>query len=410
MTGRTQFLTAVVSAAVAAVSIACGAAQQTRRSLEDAPTHERYTAALSAFGLDQVALGRDWLAAAEAALTKPLVATGSFAEEGFLPPERPTAVGYRIELTRGRRLAIDIAYDTPEPGRLFIDLFELREGQPPRRVGGAGPGTTSFTHDVRWTGPHVLRLQPELLRGGRYSMTQRTLASYTFPLQNRSVGAVTSGFGAPRDGGARDHHGIDIFAPRGTPVVAVADGVVHVDESPRGGRVIWLRDSRAGRNLYYAHLNDWAVTSGTSVRVGDVIGYVGNTGNARTTPPHLHFGIYERGPTDPAPYLYRDDPVPHRVTAPLDVLGDWMRVAPKSARLRPVHTGDDAPVVALARDVEVRVMAARKGDYRVRLRDGTVGLLRSQDVRTLDSTIPEAPSSVPPSPRARPESGSPPRQ
>jgi hypothetical protein len=242
---------------------------------------------------------------------------------------------------------------------------------------------------VRRTGAHVLRLQPELLRGGRYSISMRTLASYQFPLKDRSLGGVSSGFGDPRDGGARDHHGIDIFAPRGTPVLAGAEGVVRVDETPVGGRVIWLRDARAGRNLYYAHLHDWAVTSGARVRAGDVIGYVGNTGNARTTPPHLHFGIYDRGPSDPAPYLYRDDPAPPPVTAPVEPLGDWMRVARASVRLRPVH----APPVtgpALTRNEEVRVMAARRGDYRVWLRDGTAGLLRPQDLRTLDPPSPPA--------------------
>lgn len=366
-----------------AVSLcACGVPQALRPSLRDAPTHERYTAALSEFGLDRVALGQDWLAAASLALTQPLIAGTPFAEKGHLPPERPTAVGYRLDLARGRRFAIEVVYDTPEPGRLFIDLFELREGQPPRRVGGAGPSETRFEYDVRWTGAHVLRLQPELLRGGRYSISLRTLASYRFPLKDRAISSASSGFGDPRDGGSRDHHGVDIFAARGTPVLAGTDGVVRMDETPIGGRVIWLRDERAGRNLYYAHLHDWAVPPGTAVRAGDVIGYVGNTGNARSTPPHLHFGIYDRGPTDPAPYLYRDDPVPAPVTAPVAQLGDWMRVARASVRLRPVHSQPENGR-ALARNVEVRVMAARRGDYRVWLRDGTVGLLRPQDLAVI---------------------------
>ena len=373
----------VATLGVVAMLGACGLPPALRPSLKDAPTHERYTAALSEFGLDRVALGQDWLAAASSALTQPLVASSPFAEKGHLPPERPTAVGYRLELARGRRFAIEVVYETPEPGRLFIDLFELREGEPPRRVGGAEPGATSFEYDVRWTGAHVLRLQPELLRGGRYSISLRTLASYRFPLKDRSIDMVSSGFGDPRDGGARDHHGIDIFAPRGTPVLAGTDGVVRVDETPVGGRVIWLRDTRAGRSLYYAHLHDWAVKPGTRVREGDVIGYVGNTGNARSTPPHLHFGIYDRGPSDPAPYLYRDDPLPAPITAPVDMLGDWMRVARASVRLRPVnaHPVNDR---TLARNLEVRVMAARRGDYRVWLPDGTVGLLRPQDLKTLD--------------------------
>lgn len=359
---------------------ACSTPAPPRPSLQDAPTHERYTAALSEFGLDRVALGQDWLAAAAAAIAQPVPANTPFAEKGHLSAERPVAVGYSIELTRGRRFSIELQYDTPEPGRLFIDLFEVRESEPPRRVGGAEPGQTSFDFDVRRTGTYVLRLQPELLRGGRYEISLRTLASYRFPLRDRSISGVSSGFGAPRDGGERDHHGIDIFAPRGTPVLASADGVVRVDETPRGGRVIWLRDARVGRNLYYAHLNDWAVQSGATVREGDVIGYVGNTGNARTTPPHLHFGVYDRGPSDPAPYLYRDDPLPPRVTAPLETLGQRMLVANASVRLRLLSFGATG-TARLAQDLEVRVVAANRGDYRVRLPDGTFGLVKPQDLR-----------------------------
>jgi murein DD-endopeptidase MepM/ murein hydrolase activator NlpD len=335
---------------------ACGVPEALRPSLKDAPTHERYTDALSEFGLDTVALGQDWLSEAQRALTSPLAAPAPFIESGVFPADRPTAVGYRLDLTRGRKLAIDLSFESNEPGRLFVDLFEVREGQPPRRVGGAEPGQFSFEHDVRWTGPHILRLQPELLRFGRYTITQRTLASYTFPIPDRSLNAVKSGFGAPRDGGARDHHGIDIFAPRGTPVVAIADGYVQTDETPRGGRVVWLRDSRLGRNLYYAHLNDWAVESGTQVRVGDVIGYVGNTGNARTTPPHLHFGIYERGPTDPAPYLWRDDPRPAKLTLSLEPLG--------------------------ARVDGARVLAAQRNGYRLVQPDGSFTVVSARALQT----------------------------
>ncbi len=345
----------LTGASLCLVLTACGAPEPPRPSLQDAPTHERYTAALSEFGLDKVALGQDWLAAAGRALSEPFEAKTPFSESGFFPGDRPTAVGYRLELIRGRRLAIDLTFESNEPGRLFVDLFELREGRPPRRVGGAEPGALSFEYDVRWSGPHVLRLQPELLRYGRYTITPRTLASFIFPIPGRSLNAVQSGFGAPRDGGARDHHGIDIFAPRGTPVVAIAEGYVRVDETPRGGRVIWLREARLGRNLYYAHLHDWAVEGGAYVRPGDVIGYVGNTGNARTTPPHLHFGIYDRGPTDPAPFLWRDDPSPARISVSLDPLGQWL---PDQAR----------------------VMTARRTDYRVLRPDGTFALLAPRDL------------------------------
>ncbi len=63
---------------------------------------------------------------------------------------------------------------------------------------------------------------------------------------------------------------------------------------------------------YYAHLDGFAVESGDKVKKGEILGYVGNTGNAITTPPHLHFGIYAGGPVDPAPFLKPEPVLPDR--------------------------------------------------------------------------------------------------
>lgn len=106
----------------------------------------------------------------------------------------------------------------------------------------------------------------------------------------RGVRAFHSTFGAPRSGGRR-HQGTDVFAPRGTPVLAAHAGVVvHVGTFSLGGRVVHTL-GRRGVLCYYAHLDDWApgLVVGQWVAEGDVLGFVGNTGNARTTRPHLHF-------------------------------------------------------------------------------------------------------------------------
>ena len=121
--------------------------------------------------------------------------------------------------------------------------------------------------------------------------------------------AIQSRWGAPRDGGARRHEGIDVFAPRGTPVLAGAAGrVSRVQETPIGGRVVWLQTD-AG-SLYYAHLDRPLVAAGDRVGAGDTLGTVGNTGNAAATPPHLHFGIYAPRAIDPEPFVVgrRDGP------------------------------------------------------------------------------------------------------
>jgi murein DD-endopeptidase MepM/ murein hydrolase activator NlpD len=99
---------------------------------------------------------------------------------------------------------------------------------------------------------------------------------------------------------------VDIFAPRDTPVLAAAPGIVSsVATTRRGGHVVWIWDGARRQSHYYAHLARQAVGPGERVQAGDVIGYVGNTGNARTTPPHLHFGIYAAGdgPIDPLPFV-----------------------------------------------------------------------------------------------------------
>lgn len=107
--------------------------------------------------------------------------------------------------------------------------------------------------------------------------------------------ALRDSWHAPRSGGRR-HEGIDIFAPRGTPVRSTTEGVVaRVGSSRRGGLVVWVVGP-GGQRHYYAHLSRFAdVYRGQRIEAGTVLGYVGNTGNARGTPPHLHYGIYALG-------------------------------------------------------------------------------------------------------------------
>ena len=111
-------------------------------------------------------------------------------------------------------------------------------------------------------------------------------------------------WGAPRSGGRR-HEGIDIFAPRGTPIVSATEGVVlSVGTNPLGGNVV--RVLGPGREMhYYAHLDAFGRhADGARVAAGDTLGFVGTTGNAAETPPHLHYGIYRPGgATNPYPRL-----------------------------------------------------------------------------------------------------------
>jgi len=108
-------------------------------------------------------------------------------------------------------------------------------------------------------------------------------------------------WGFPRPGG-RTHKGVDMFASRGEPMYAVQSGTVSVGSNGLGGKVIYLR-ADTGHTYYYAHLDGFAVSNGARVEQRSVIGYNGNTGNAQSTSPHLHFEIrpYGGGPVNPYP-------------------------------------------------------------------------------------------------------------
>ncbi|RRU20753.1 M23 family metallopeptidase [Stenotrophomonas sp. 278] len=125
------------------------------------------------------------------------------------------------------------------------------------------------------------------------------------PVEGVAARRIADTFGAPR-GRDRTHAGVDIFAKRGTPVRSATAGViVAVRDTGLGGRQVWVAGP-ARERYYYAHLEDWraGLREGEVVAEGDVLGYVGTTGNAAGTPPHLHWGIYGAdGAYDPLPLL-----------------------------------------------------------------------------------------------------------
>lgn len=125
------------------------------------------------------------------------------------------------------------------------------------------------------------------------------------PVQEVTTRQVTNTWHAPR-GADRRHEGQDIFAPRGTPILSATEGyIVRIGENSLGGQTVSVMGA-GGRVYYYAHLDSYAprIEEGDYVTTKTVLGYVGTTGNAAGTPPHLHFGVYSAGGAiNPLPLL-----------------------------------------------------------------------------------------------------------
>jgi len=139
-------------------------------------------------------------------------------------------------------------------------------------------------------------------RGGQSSSSSSS--SSPLPIARFPVPGVTSyadTFGKPW-GPGRTHEGIDIFAPEGSPVLAVADGVVRMFEGPRGGKEVTLT-LPDGTWFLYSHLHDYAkLVPGGKVKAGDLLGHVGETGNALRKGAHVHFEVHPRGGPAADPY------------------------------------------------------------------------------------------------------------
>ena len=354
--------------------------------------HERYADGLRRAGLADTALGRSWLEAAARALREPAPVTLPARETGYLPADDPSAVGWRVDIRRGQRLEAEVLMEGAPQPRVFVDLFEAgRDGVRPvaeaRAVEGGPPSTLRLVREASEDTAWALRLQPELLRSVRYTVTLRATASLSFPVEGRDARAVGSVFGDPRDGGRREHHGIDIFAPAGTPALAVSAGrVSRVGTTEIGGNVVWVRDEARGLSLYYAHLQSHGVRPGQRVARGEPVGRVGNTGNARDTPPHLHFGLYRPfGPVDPLPYV-RQPPQQPPEAVYVGLVRDFRRLA-RTAPLRHTpegRTGSGLTDATLPPHTFVAVRAAAGRSVRVALADGRTGFVPGAALEALD--------------------------
>ncbi|WP_307448929.1 MULTISPECIES: M23 family metallopeptidase [Chryseobacterium] len=218
------------------------------------------------------------------------------------------AIGYSLELKKGDQLIIESNTNKPN-AKIFVDLVA-----PGANIDDAESSLMTnnrFSAFIENTGLYKVVIQPEIEFSENYGLLFYTQPSLSFPVTGKGNRNVQSFWGASRDGGGRSHEGVDIFASRRTPVVAVADGfITRTGNQGLGGKQVWQRDALLGNSYYYAHLDSILTESGRNVKTGDTLGWVGNTGNAAGGPTHLHFGIYTTGgAVDPYPYI-RIRPVP----------------------------------------------------------------------------------------------------
>ena len=347
--------------------------------------HEAYAHALKSANLSMSALGKDWLNAADNALQRPVTVEMPLSERLYVDDREAKAFGYRFEVKRGQHVQASIGLHSDTPLKLFVDVFRVNENAGTRHVASASKGTYNVEFEPRADGEYILRIQPELLRGGEVNVSIRRTPAFGFPVVKGKTHDIGSFFGDPRDGGRRKHHGIDIFARRHTPIIAPVDGRVRfTGERGLGGLVVWLRDQKRDMSIYFAHLHEIKTRKGAYVSAGDTIGTVGNTGNARRTPPHLHFGIYQNGPIDPYHFVARSDREISPFTAIDPLLGMVARTRIVSQMLR---YGQGTSELSLLRHQHLKVLAVSDDEYRVRLPSGEEGYISKTAIETIEDPI-----------------------
>ena len=235
-----------------------------------------------------------------------------------------------------------------------------RPGKPRPRPTGKSP---------REPGRSIPGAPPELVRPAPEVTARLSAGGYVFPVFGPAAFGNT--FGAFRaDVLGKWHHGEDLVAPAGTPLLAVARGTLHsVGWNDLGGWRFWLRDD-SGNEFYYAHLSAYSplAIAGRRVRAGDVLGFVGDSGDAEGGPPHLHFEIH---PVDLLRYGYDG------VVAPYPFLVAWRRAEDASFSAGQTYVlGEDG----LAGPPGAPVAAAQAGAV----------LLEAEDISAASGLVPGA--------------------
>nr|WP_321222960.1 M23 family metallopeptidase [uncultured Psychroserpens sp.] len=289
-------------------------------------------------------------------------------------------LSYTIALNQGERFKI-VSPVKPDSLQLAIDVFAFINDSivSKKPVISNVPNTNSLEFDVTKNGFYKLVILTHSEATNKFAMQLYTEPSLEFPVSGKSNSAIQSFWGAQRGGGSRTHKGIDIFAKRGTPVIASTNGYISkTGNQGLGGKQVWLRDGIFGQSLYYAHLDSIAVEGSDRVKIGDTLGFVGNTGNAITTSPHLHFGIYTRvGAVDPLPFVKQNKPIEIKETT-------FFKNAITRLKVNELRVGagvKNAKIIDVNRDSPVKILGKTNSWFHLKVKDSIEGFMHESLVK-----------------------------
>lgn len=295
------------------------------------------------------------------ASTNKLKISDGFVMRVFTNDPNFSALGYSLDLKKGDQLVIKISPATEQ--KIFLDIFEVKAGVESSESEIFKNG--KFSKMIENDGFYKIILQPEINFTGNFDLKIFTQPSLSFPVAGKGNRDVQSFWGADRDGGDRSHEGLDIFAARGTPVVAAADGfILRTGDQGLGGKQVWLREGIAGNSLYYAHLDSVMTESGNRVKVG-------NTGNAKGGATHLHFGIYSAGGAVDAYPFIRTRKVPSDLNSEIT---NFTKIK-KGSNIRTGPALENEIAFTVPTEITAKILAGDGDWFHIKMSDGKEGFV-----------------------------------
>lgn len=359
--------------------VACNSLKSIKSAFVSLSPYERYVRSLEKAELLNASMTQGWLLAGKKIFDDSVFVQLPFAESGYFQASKPEARSYRFKVKDGQVITIDGAFKTEENAKIFMDLFTWDDDA--WEMVSHADSTFTLTHEFSRNAECVVRLQPELLINAYYAVNISITPVLVNPVFGASNKSIQSFYGASRDGGKRSHEGVDIFANKGTPVIAPTDGfITRVGVNTLGGKVVWMKDNKRGHSYYFAHLDSQMVQPGLHVRQGHVLGVVGNTGNARRTPPHLHFGIYQSGSKDPLYYIHQVESAMETLPIDTGFQQQPFKVHPRKVKLMAGPSVKHEVKTYLDKETYLTVIGQSHEWFRIALPDHTEGFILKKHV------------------------------